>query len=89
MQKDRLTKIAILIILPALIMMIPPPKGLTPEAWKIFAIYVSAILGLVLKPFPEPVILLGAMAASAVILKNLSGILTSGYASSTTWLVSS
>ena len=87
MQKDRLIKIAALILLPAVIMMIPPPKGLSPDAWKIFAIYVSAILGLVLKPFPEPVIMLGAIAASAVLLKNLSGILTAGYASSTTWLV--
>lgn len=87
MQKDRLIKVAILFILPALIMMIPPPAGLTPVAWKIFAIYLAAILGIVLKPFPEPVIMLTAIAASSVLLGNFSGILRAGFASSTTWLV--
>ena len=87
MQKDRLIKMAALFVLAAVIMMIPPPEGLTPVAWKIFAIYVAAILGLVLKPFSEPVILLTAIASSAILLNNLGGILRAGYASSTTWLV--
>lgn len=87
MQKDRLIKVAALFFLAFGIMMVPPPEGLSPLAWKIFAIYAAAILGLVLKPFSEPVILLAAIASSALLLGNLGGILRSGYASSTTWLV--
>ncbi len=51
------------------------------------------IVGLVIKPFPEPVVLLIAVAASMVVVGNLSGgefkttAVLSGYSSGTTWLV--
>ncbi|MDR1777836.1 MAG: anion permease [Desulfovibrio sp.] len=87
MEKSRMMKTAVLILLAVGIMMIPPPEGLSPTAWKIFAIYISAILGIVLKPFSEPVILLVAIASSSLLLGNLNSILRSGYGSTTTWLV--
>jgi len=48
---------------------------LTNKAWIAFAIYLSAILGLVLKPFPEPVILLTAVGATALFVNDASGAL--------------
>lgn len=65
---------------------VPAPEGLTPKAWHLLAIYLSAIFGLVLKPYSEPVILLGALGASALLLNNTKDVL-GGYASTTTWLV--
>jgi len=87
MKNNNLYIIALLLILPVVIMLIPPPEGLTPVAWKIFAIYVSAILGLMLKPCPEPVVLLIAIAASSLIVGNLADILRAGYANTITWLI--
>lgn len=58
-----------------------------------FGIYLAAIVGLVIKPFPEPVVLLIAVAASMVVVGNLSDgafkttAVLSGYSSGTTWLV--
>lgn len=37
----------------------------------LFGIYLAAIVGLVIKPFPEPVVLLIAVAASMVVVGNL------------------
>jgi anion transporter len=74
------------IAVPAAIIMLPVPPGLSAAAWKLFAVYVGAILGLMLRPFPEPVVLLAAISVSALMLNNISVIL-GGYANSVTWLV--
>ncbi len=50
----------------------PAPAGLSELAWVLFGIYLAAIVGLVIKPFPEPVVLLIAVAASMVVVGNLS-----------------
>lgn len=65
---------------------VPPPEGLSIEAWHTFAIYLAAIIGLVIKPFPAPVVLLIAVGATALLLDETSTAL-SGYSSSITWLV--
>ncbi|HSR14005.1 MAG TPA: anion permease, partial [Thermodesulfobacteriota bacterium] len=31
----------------------PPPSGLTPQAWKMFAIFAATILGILLQPLPS------------------------------------
>ena len=86
MSKDKLIKLGVLIALVAGFWYVTPPDGLSVNAWRMFLIYAAAILGLVLKPFPEPVILLGAVAATALIVNDPKGALA-GYASTTTWLV--
>lgn len=68
----------------------PAPAGLSELAWVLFGIYTAAIVGLVIKPFPEPVVLLIAVAASMVVVGNLSDgafkttAVLSGYSSGTT-----
>lgn len=53
-------------------------------------VFTAAIVGLVIKPFPEPVVLLIAVATSMVVVGNLSGgefkttAVLSGYSSGTT-----
>lgn len=87
MNKDKLLKTGLIFAIGAGIMLCPVPNGLTPEAWKMFAIFFATILGLILKPFSEPVIMLTAITASSLLLGNLKGILRGGYADSTPWLV--
>ena len=87
------TKIAFLLLIIVLPIIFPPPTGLTKEAAILAGIYLAAIAGLVSKPYPEPVIMLVAMALSCCViarfddspLKSLD--VLSGYASGTTWLV--
>ncbi|MFC0225127.1 anion permease [Serratia aquatilis] len=93
MSRERIWKLGVLLIIPLLTFIFPSPEGLTDLAWKLFGIYLAAIVGLVIKPYSEPVILLLAIAASMVIVGNLGGkeikmaMVLSGYASGTTWLV--
>ncbi|EKT58598.1 anion permease [Providencia sneebia] len=94
MQKDKIWKLLLLIAIPIIISLIPTPEGLPHIAWLLFGLYLAAIVGLVLKPYSEPVILLATIAASAVIIGVTgaedvvkSGEVLKGYASGTTWLV--
>ncbi|PWC17929.1 anion permease [Brenneria corticis] len=93
MPKKRLYKIAAVVVFPLITLCFPYPEGLTELSWILAGIYLGAIAGLVLKPFPEPVILLIAIATSMVVVDNLGGdtvkmsAVLSGYASGTTWLV--
>ncbi len=73
------------IIVPLLILASPAPADLKPLAWKLFAVYTGAILGLILRPATEAVILLFAIAFGSLFVPL--GQLLSGYASTGTWLV--
>jgi DASS family divalent anion:Na+ symporter len=65
----------------------PPPSGLAPQAWKMFAIFAATILGILLQPLPS-----GAIMMLGVALPVFTGVLTeakalSGFANSTVWLI--
>jgi DASS family divalent anion:Na+ symporter len=85
-MKKTLIRAAITILIPVLILLAPVPAGLPVIAWKLFAIYVGAILGMMLRPVPEAVVLLVAIAVSSIFFKN-TGVVLAGFASPTTWLV--
>lgn len=93
MQRNILWKLLFLIAIPVMMGLCPTPEGLTKLAWVLSGIYLAAIVGLVIKPFSEPVVLLIAVAASMVIVGNLgdgsikAASVLSGYSSGTTWLV--
>jgi len=83
---SKVWKLGICILVAVVILLLPVPAGLSPGAWKLFAMYLAAIFGLVLRPFDEAVILLAAIAISGLAFGNIGGLL-SGYASSSAWLV--
>ncbi|MDS6630831.1 anion permease [Klebsiella michiganensis] len=93
MQNNKLWKLLVIIAIPLIISLCPAPEGLSTLAWVLSGIYLAAIVGLVIKPFSEPVVLLIAVAASMVIVGNLgdgsikAASVLSGYSSGTTWLV--
>lgn len=90
-------KLGILILIPIVVFLLPTPEGLSKLVWYLFGLYLTAIVGLVLKPYSEPVILLATVAASAIVIGHQGMIdgkqvlainsVLGGYASSTTWLV--
>lgn len=79
-------KIICIILFPAIILMTSPPTGLSVQAWQLFAVYLAAILGIMLRPLPEPVTILAIIAISSLSLKNIS-VMLGGFASTTAWLV--
>ena len=85
-MNSKVWKLGICVLVAVILLLLPAPAGLSPAAWQLFAVYLAAIFGLVLRPFDEAVILLGAIAAAGLAFGNM-GALLSGYASSTTWLV--
>lgn len=95
MALSKTQKLAILVAIPVLFFVIPAPEGLSLIAWRLLGIYIATIVGLVIKPYGEPVILLAAVAASAATIGNTAGAeklvkvgqTLSGYQSGTTWLI--
>lgn len=83
---NKLFKTAIPIVIPLAILVCPVPEGLSVAAWRLFALYIAAILGIMFRPFSDPVILLAVIAVSSLWLNNIN-VALAGYASTTTWLV--
>lgn len=85
-MSNKVWKGFICIFVPTIIILFPTPPGLTTDAWKLFAIYIGSILGLMLCPVSEAIVLLTALSISGLTLHNLD-IVMSGYSNSVTWLV--
>ena len=67
--------------------LVPAPEGVDPRAWRLLAVFVATMVGIVLRPLP-----MGAMAFVAVAFAVLSGTLTiaeatAGFGSTVVWLV--
>jgi DASS family divalent anion:Na+ symporter len=66
--------------------LIPPPSGVTPEGWRLTAIFVAVIAGQMLQPMSSPAIVLiglAAMVANGTSMAEALG----GYAAPSVWLV--
>lgn len=80
-----LKKLVPIIMVCCVLLTIPVPEGMKPDAWSMLAFYIAVIIGLILRPFSEPVILLIAIGMSSFFISP--GKLLQGYSSSTVWLV--
>jgi DASS family divalent anion:Na+ symporter len=70
-----------------LVRMIAPPAGISDQAWNLFAIFVSTIIGVILKPFPMGVITIFALTA-AITTETLTFTQAfSGFSNEVVWLV--
>jgi DASS family divalent anion:Na+ symporter len=79
-------RLLLCVLVPIIILLMPVPEGLTPQAWQLFALYVGAILGFILRPLPEPAVLLCVIAISSITMGNTATVL-SGFAHPVVWLV--
>lgn len=70
-----------------IIWFIPPPAGLEPQAWQLFAIFVATIIGLIIKPLPMGGIAVLGITACALTRTLTIGDALSGFANTTIWLI--
>ena len=65
----------------------PPPTGIKESDWRLFAVFVATVSGLILQPLPGgAVVLIGVTAAAVVGGLSIKSALE-GYSDSTVWLV--
>lgn len=86
-MNSKLVKGLFVVLLGALIWFLPAPAGVTPQAWRLFAIFVATIVGFIAQPLP-----IGAVALIGITFSALSGILKpaealSGFSNTTIWLI--
>lgn len=83
----RYGRLAVLLALYLLVgHLIPPPATITPQGWRLFAIFLAVIAGQMIQPLPSAaVVILGltAMAVNGVPMREVLG----GYAEPSVWLV--
>lgn len=77
----------IIIAVGAAIWFIPPPEGVTLQAWRIFDIFVTTIVGFMLQPMPIGAISIISLGVTSLLgLAKVSDVLA-GFGNSTVWLV--
>lgn len=70
-----------------LISLIPPPVGIAVQSWRLFAVFVATVLGLVVQPLPGGAMVLLGVAATALLgLLSVERALA-GYGDPIVWLV--
>ncbi|EHQ87723.1 DASS family sodium-coupled anion symporter [Desulfosporosinus youngiae] len=82
----RTLRILIPIFFAALCFMIPAPKGLEAEAWKLFGIFAGTILMLMLQGLPEASAIFVGVSAAGLLVVPIKDVLV-GYTDTTVWLI--
>ena len=85
MDKVRLLKIAAIAAVMIGIWNGPVPTGLEAETWHIVAMYLGLLMGLVFRPFSEPVVTLIIVGLASMFMK--SSILLRGYGNDMAWFI--
>jgi L-tartrate/succinate antiporter len=68
-MKGKAWRVAVPVLIAALLAILPVPEGLTPNAWYYFAIFAAVVAGLILEPIPAAAIgVFGVTAAAALLL---------------------
>ena len=86
-QYKQWINLAIPIAIGSAMILIPPPNGVTNEAWHLAAIFLATVIAIVLKPFPMSAVALFGL-TTAVVTKTLSfSEAFSGFSNDIVWLV--
>ena len=85
MNKKQILKLLLIFIVIVGIWNVPTPEGLATETWHIVALYLGLLCGLVIKPFPEPIITLIIIGIAAMFMKT--SILLKGYGNNMAWFI--
>lgn len=83
----KLVPMAVTVAVGLIIWFIPPPAGLEPKAWQLFAIFVATITGLIVKPLPMGAIAVLGIAACAATKTVTVGQALSGFSNTVIWLI--
>jgi divalent anion:Na+ symporter, DASS family len=85
--RSRLLRWGVVLFVAAGILLIPVPTGITPQSWRLLAIFAATITGSIVRPIPgAAVVLLGVTALPIFKVLTINEALT-GYADPVVWLV--
>jgi len=85
--RSRLLRWGIVLFVAAGILLIPVPAGITPQSWRLLAIFAATITGSIVRPIPgAAIVLLGVTALPVFKVLTINEALT-GYADPVVWLV--
>jgi divalent anion:Na+ symporter, DASS family len=85
--RSRLLRWGIVLFVAAGILLIPVPSGITPQSWRLLAIFAATIMGSIVRPIPgAAVVLLGVTALPLFRVLPINEALA-GYADPFVWLV--
>lgn len=85
--RSRLVRWGIVLFVAVGILLIPVPAGITPQSWRLLAIFAATIMGSIVRPIPgAAVVLLGVTALPVFKVLTINEALT-GYADPVVWLV--
>lgn len=85
--RSRLIRWGIVLLVAAGILLIPVPSGITPQSWRLLAIFAATITGSIVRPIPgAAMVLLGVTALPLFKVMTINEALT-GYADPVVWLV--
>ena len=85
MDLKRLLKIVLIAVVIIGIWLAPVPSGLEPKTWHLVALYLGLLLGLVIRPYSEPVVTLIILGAASIFMDF--GTLLKGYGNSMAWFI--
>ena len=85
MNTSKLAKIVAVAAVTIILWFVPVPGGLEAETWHLVALYLGLLLGLVLKPFPEPIITLIIVGLAAMFVDP--EVLLAGYGDDMVWFI--
>src|SRR5215468_4024872 len=85
--RSRLLRWGIVLFVALGILLIPVPAGITPQSWRLLAIFAATIMGSIVRPIPgAAIVLLGVAALPVFRVLTINEALT-GYADPVVWLV--
>ncbi|HEU4508819.1 MAG TPA: DASS family sodium-coupled anion symporter [Pyrinomonadaceae bacterium] len=85
--RSRILRWGIVLFVAGAILLIPVPSGITPESWRLLAIFAATITGSIVRPIPgAAIVLLGVTALPVFRVLTISEALA-GYADRFVWLV--
>ena len=85
--KSRFVRWAVVLFVAGGILLIPVPEGVTPQSWRLLAIFAATITGSIVQPIPgAAIVLLGVTALALFNVMRINDALT-GYADPVVWLV--
>lgn len=84
---QRIIRWAIVLAVVVIVLILPVPAGITPQSWRLLAIFLGTITGSILRPIPGGAIVLMGISAVAISGALPIGAALGGYADPIVWLV--
>jgi DASS family divalent anion:Na+ symporter len=81
------TRAALVVATALAVWAVPAPAGVSEGTWRLFAIFVATVVGLVVQPLPMGAVVLSASVLAALVGAVPARAVLSGFANATVWLI--